>query len=163
MLLCARGQLEMVVLVSGTWRMFLSNNRQLLMLSHCSRLIFEYFSTTYFMWSTTALVLLLSMNASLLVVRSLFNSKIVCLPTSVLDIRSMERRYSTGIVRLTNILIVVSMILVASVIFVSSLTYNRRGMRSFLMFWPNPMARRNVRSVQSSEARFLKISSKIAK
>lgn len=122
MLECANGQLEICILFSGICKIFRKSNRQLLILSHCCTLKLESFSTTCFMWSITALVLRLSVNASLLVANRRFSSNIVCLPTSVRETASIESKHSTGTVRLTNILIVVSIILEASLILVSSLT-----------------------------------------
>lgn len=162
MLELVRGQPALTVLFSGICRIFRNNNKQLFMLSHWSRSNSESFSMIRFMWSTTALVLRPSVNASLLVVKSRFNSKTVCLPTSVRDMASTGSKYSTGIVKLPNILMVASMIFDAFAIFVLSFTCNKIGTRCFLMFCPNPMALRNVRRVQSSMANLLRISSNIS-
>lgn len=147
---------------SGTCRIFLNNNKQLLIPSHSSTFIPESFSIINFIWSVMAFVLRLSEKASLLVLSSWFSSKMVCLVTSEFEFISATNKYSTGIVRFTKILIVVSIILVALVTFASSLTWMSRGSKSFRIFCPKHTALLNDLKVQSSKIKLRKISSKKA-
>lgn len=118
----------------GMCRMFRSSSRQLLMHSHSSTSSEDSFSHTLLIRSTTALVDLVSENASLLVVNKWFISRTVARATHSKE-SSVGNRDSMGRVRFRRILMTVSTILLFFVLM-------RTGMRSLRVFWPEPIARR---------------------
>lgn len=128
---------------SGMCKILRSNSRQLLMLSHCSNSSLLPLSKTFFICSTTARVARASVNDSLQLVNSAVRSETVWRPISVRIITLVENKHSTGIVKFTNIRIIIS-------ISFGSLTFIRNGIKSFCTYWPRPSARRNVRNVWSS-------------